>query len=122
MKNRIDVWIKFWLLTFLVTGSAFSVLSQSQSHPYFIEGNEVVFVFDVRAYTEALKGANAEKVDFADLKIHEVAISGDFNDWSRKGWRMERKGEFLFELRKSLEDFNDPFPIEFKYIINGKFI
>src|SRR5688500_5181421 len=96
--------------------------SQTPANPYYIDGNEVVFVFDVRAYAQALKGENADKVDFADLKINDVAISGDFNNWSQQGWKMIKKGEFLFELRKLLEEFNDPFPIDFKYIINGKFL
>lgn len=98
-----------------------SAFTQPSSNPYHIEGDEIVFVFDVRQYAAELK-TKGDKLDFADLKIHEVAITGQFNNWSKEGWRMLRKSEFLFELRKKIEDFNHAFPIQFKYIINGKYI
>ncbi len=97
-------------------------LSQPAANPYFFEGDDIVFVFDVRQYANAPKGKNADKVDFADLNVYDVAISGQFNDWSKKGWKMTKKSEFLFELRKRVDEFNQPFPLEFRYIINGKFI
>jgi hypothetical protein len=62
------------------------------------------------------------KVDFADLGIHEVAVTGQFNNWSKKGWRMEKVDEFTYQLRKRIPDFNDAFPPDFKYVINGRFI
>jgi hypothetical protein len=96
--------------------------AQDAVKPYYFDGNEVVFVFDVRNYNLALQGENAEKVDFADLKINDVAISGRFNDWSKKGWRMQQKSEFIFELRKHVSGFNEAFPLEFRYVINGKYI
>src|SRR5687767_485336 len=95
---------------------------QTTTNPYRIEGDEVVFTFDIRSYGKALTGKNAAKVDFADLKIYDVAISGGFNNWSRQGWKMVKKNDFVYELRKALEDFNESFPFEFKYIINGKFV
>ncbi|HZV69939.1 MAG TPA: glycogen-binding domain-containing protein [Saprospiraceae bacterium] len=96
--------------------------AQQAANPYYLDGEDVVFVFDVRNYAKALQSQNKEKVDFADLKIHDVAISGKFNAWSKNGWHMEKKGEFVFELRKKILDFNDAFPLEFRYIINGKYI
>ncbi len=97
-------------------------IAQDTANPYYLDGNEVVFVFDVRNYAKALHGEYADKVDFADLGIYDVAISGQFNNWSKKGWKMVQKGEFLFELRKHIEEFNDPFPLEFRYIINGNYL
>jgi hypothetical protein len=98
------------------------VISQPQTNPYRIEGEEVVFTFDIRNYGKELISKGADRVDFSDLKIYDVAITGGFNDWSKEGWKMLKKSEFVYELRKRLEDFNDPFPLDFKYIINGKFI
>ena len=111
------MFVCFWWMGFLSHG-----LSQPAANPYYFEGDDIVFVFDVRRYAEALKGKNADKVDFADLNIYDVAISGQFNGWSKKGWKMTKKSEFLFELRKRIDEFNQPFPLEFRYIINGKFI
>lgn len=122
MKTDITHIIRFLLLVLSVAAIVRDAECQSQSNPYYIENEEVVFVFDVRSYVSTLKGRDAGKVDFSDLKIHEVAISGDFNSWSKQGWRMQKKGDYLFELRKKFADFNDPFPLEFKYIINGKHI
>lgn len=107
------------ILFMLVT---LSVKGQPASNPYYFEGDDVVFVFDIRNYAKALKGKDADKVDFSDLKIYDVAVTGQFNDWSKEGWKMTKKSEFVFELRKRLEEFNEPFPLEFKYIINGKIL
>lgn len=96
--------------------------AQSPVSTYYFDGNDIVFVFDVRSYGQALKSSEADKLDFKDLKIHEVAITGAFTNWSKDGWKMYRKGEYLFELRKNLAEFNQSFPLEFKYIINGKFV
>jgi len=35
---------------------------------------------------------------------------------------MEKKSDFIYELKKKIQDFNDAFPLEFRYIINGKYI
>lgn len=105
----------------MLCGQASSLQAQNTDQPaYYFDGNEVVFVFDVRNYRKLLEGKDSAQVDFADLRIDQVAISGNFNNWSKKGWHMVRTGEYLFELRKHILSFNDAFPIEFKYIINGK--
>ena len=121
MKTRIQ-YIIFCLFTIFVSAYPSAGMSQEAVNPYFIEGDDVVFVFDVRNYANALRGPNADKLDFKDLNVYDVAVTGQFNNWSREAWKMTKKTEFIFELRKRLEDFNDPFPLEFKYIINGKFI
>lgn len=108
------------LLTCAVNGT-FS-LAQDISTAYRLEGNEIVFVFDIRSYAKELLSENALKVDFQDLGIYEVALTGGFNKWSKKGWKMEKVDEFTFQLRKQLDQFNDAFPLDFKYIINGRLI
>src|SRR5690606_7071311 len=105
------------LVTFIGPGFLFS-----QGTPYKIVGEEVVFTFDIRRYADALKQPNGDKIDFAELKIYDVAITGNFNNWNEAGWKMHKTGEFQYELRKKLNDFNDAFPPEFKYIINGRYI
>lgn len=98
------------------------VYAQPTNPAYRFEGEEVIFEFDIRNYAKELLGENALKVDFADLGIYEVALTGDFNNWSKKGWKMEKKDEFIYMLRKPIQEFNDAFPIEFRYIINGRFL
>lgn len=98
------------------------VQAQEETGPYYFDKEDVVFVFDVRNYAKALLGENALQVDFADLGIYEVAVTGQFNDWNKKGWKMVKRGEFVFELRKRIHAFNDAFPLDFRYIINGRYI
>lgn len=88
---------------------------------YFFDGDEVVFEFDSRAYARADAEGNLDQLDFADLKIHEVVISGNFNEWAKDGWRMKKMGRHKFQLRKPIEGFNDPFTWEFKFLVNGKY-
>lgn len=97
-------------------------LGQVGNPAYRFEGEDVIFTFDVRNYAKELLGENALKVDFADLGIYEVAITGQFNKWNKKGWKMEKVDDFTFRLRKPVREFNDAFPLEFRYIINGRFI
>ena len=120
MSNSLTYRLVFCMMSFmLITTYGYA---QPASNPYYFEGEDVVFVFDIRNYARALKGKDADKVDFKDLNIYDVAVTGQFNDWSKEGWKMTKKSEFVFELRKRVEDFKDPFPLEFKYIINGKIL
>ena len=75
---------------------------QAGHNPYYLDGEDVVFVFDVRTYGRALEGPDADHLDFRDLKIYEVAITGAFNDWSADGWKMTKRNEYVFELRKKI--------------------
>ena len=112
-------------IIFLVLTGVFMTIAgnaQDIKNPYYFEGDDVVFVFDVRNYAKALLGENALKVDFADLGIYDVAVTGQFNNWNKKGWKMSKLDDFTFELRKHLHDFNDAFPLDFRYIINGRYI
>ncbi len=120
MPRHIDHLLRLallWLGMLVATGV---VAQQSPASSYYIDGEEVVFVFDVRQYMKALDLDTAGTLDFRDLGIEKVAISGSFNAWSEKGWRMNQTSEFTFELRKPLKTFNDRFPLEFRYLINGR--
>ena len=87
---------------------------------YRIDGDEVVFTFDTKDYdfVTYLKGY---KKDFQDLNIDEVLVSGEFNNWSTKSWRMKKIDENKYELRKKLKDFDDKFTWEFKFVINNMY-
>lgn len=115
---------KYVLMIMLFCGALLSIAAQNQDtlNAYHFEGDDVVFVFDIRNYAKELLGKNALKVDFADLGIYDVAVTGNFTDWNKKGWRMEKRDDFTFVLRKRITDFNDAFPLDFKYIVNGHFL
>lgn len=111
--------IKYYIFVLLLFCTTFIAVAQSNKDiGYYIENEEVVFVFDVKDYNQATS-FNGQKLDFADLSIDEVALSGEFNNWSEEGWRMQRINETRFELRKNLEDFNDKFSWQFKYVVNN---
>ena len=112
--------LKKWLcgiLVFLAVG----LFAQEKPVSYYFEGDEVVFQFDSREYKNATRQGSYEKLDFSDLDIYKVAISGNFNNWSRKGWVMKKVSPFIYQLRKKIEAFNDDFSLEFKFIINGTY-
>jgi len=88
---------------------------------YFFEGDEVVFEFDKRVYENALHSADSNAVDFADLDILQVTVSGDFNNWSAEGWVMQRMDENRYQLRKHLKDFKDKPDWQFRFLINGTY-
>lgn len=116
--------ILFTILPILLWTLAFPSLVSSQEEPskaYFIEEDDVVFVFDIRDYERATDEGSQEELDFENLDIYKVAVTGDFLLWSREGWKMEKTGQFTYQLRKPLADFDQPFPIAFKYIINDQY-
>lgn len=97
-------------------------MAQDSIPAYRLEGDDVVFIFDVRHYAKEWLARNGLKDDFADLGIYEVAVTGQFNNWNKKGWRMEKVDAYTFMLRKHIQDFNDKLPLDFRYIINGRYI
>ena len=95
--------------------------AQENVQTYFFEGDEVVFQFDSRAYAKAIQEKTGEQLDFADLDINKVIVTGKINNWSKAGWKMKKVGKYLYQLRKKILDFNDPFTWDFKFLINGKY-
>ncbi len=84
---------------------------------YYFEGEEVVFEFDIRQYF--LIGETEEGVlEFEDFEINEIIVSGSFNDWSRDHWKMKKVSQFIYQLRKPIKDFDDPFFGDLKFLIN----
>jgi len=88
---------------------------------YRIEGDEIVFSFDKRDYKKATNDVYGQKIDFEDLDINNVVVSGEFNDWSLNKWKMTKINENIYELRKNITDFTDEFSWEFKFAVNNLF-
>jgi hypothetical protein len=106
----------------LVLGVSWHVMGQEVATPfYFFEGEDIVFEFDVNLHKNLTEEESGKKLDFDDLEIYDVAISGEFNNWSREGWKMKKVGEGLYQLRKKVADFNDDFEWQFKFFVNGKY-
>ena len=97
---------------------AFGYGQENHIDGYRIDGDEVVFTFDKRQYNR-IKSFDGYERDFQDFNVEDVMVSGEFNDWSEKGWKMKRVDENIFELRKKLVDFNDKFTWEFKFVVNN---
>ncbi|MCU0447361.1 MAG: hypothetical protein MUE85_20895 [Microscillaceae bacterium] len=98
----------------------FALAQSAKNTPlgYRIEGDEVVFVFDVRDYQ---KNIGSQPLDFTEFEIHKVAIAGEFNDWRKQGWSMHKVNKYIYELRKKLKDFSGKPTWEYKFVINEKY-
>lgn len=88
---------------------------------YYFEGDDVVFEFDRRDYEKAFKSSNGKLVDFADIDVSKVTVSGNFNNWSEQGWKMRRVDNNRFQLRKRLSGFKDIPNWQFRFLINGAY-
>lgn len=86
---------------------------------YRIEGDELIFTFDKRDYKIATADQYSEVFDFDDLAIKNVVVAGEFNNWSKRKWRMTKVDDHRYELKKKLSDFTDEFSWEFKFVINN---
>lgn len=106
---------------FFVLVSFISYAQKEFFKGYKIEGDTVVFSFDVRDYSKFTQEYTGQVLDFNDFNIENVVVSGEFNNWSRNNWKMKKISEFKYELRKNIDDFNDEFSWEFKYIINNSY-
>ncbi|WP_242158484.1 hypothetical protein [Aestuariivivens sediminis] len=108
------------ILVFLIVPSI--ILSQEMPlKGYRLEDEDVVFTFDRRDYEKITHENSGQLLDFKDLDIENVVVSGEFNNWSMKQWRMTKIDNNIYELRKHLNDFSDAFSWEFKYVINNAY-
>lgn len=96
--------------------------SGSSFGSYFFDEDDVVFEFDRRDYEKAYQASNGKMVDFADINISKVTVSGNFNNWSEQGWKMKRIDNDRFQLRKRLSDFKDKPNWQFRFLINGAYL
>lgn len=107
--------IAFLLLVNLLSAQRFS-------KSYFFEGDEIVFEFDRREYKEAYEKGTGQKLDFSDLKIHEIIVTGAADNWTEDSWIMKKISRNKYQLRKKIWEFNDPFSWEFKFLVNGRYV
>jgi 1,4-alpha-glucan branching enzyme len=88
---------------------------------YKIDGDYIVFTFDKRDYTKATHHKTEKSLDFDDFDIEKVVVAGNFNNWSRKRWKMNKVDEHLYQLKKRISDFDENFNWEFKFVVNNNF-
>lgn len=88
---------------------------------YAIQGDSIVFTFDIRDYKTFTDEYSRKRLEFDDFNLESVAVSGEFNLWSRDQWKMKQVDQFTYQLVKKISDFNDDFSWEFKFVINEKF-
>ena len=101
--------------------SSLSFSQNDEIKGYRIDGNDVVFTFDKNDYEKATKDNFGDVIDFDDLDIKNVVVSGEFNNWSKNKWQMTKISDNKYELRKHLSDFTDDFSWEFKFVINNTY-
>ncbi|WP_299547645.1 hypothetical protein [Seonamhaeicola sp.] len=88
---------------------------------YKIEGDSVVFTFDVRDYSKFTQEYTGQILEFEDFDIENVVVAGEFNLWSRDHWKMNKVADHIYQLKKSIADFTDAFSYEFKFVINNAY-
>lgn len=105
------------LLIALSTGMTFA----QNDKGYRFEGNYVVFTFNKYDYEKFSDDNSEEKIKFEDLTIDNVVVAGEFNNWSKYDWKMNKVNETTYEIRKHINDFKDEFSWEFKFIVNNQY-
>ncbi|PQJ77981.1 hypothetical protein [Polaribacter porphyrae] len=117
MRKKISHIIIFALLFISLTGFS----QENVIKGYKIEGDYIVFTFDKRDYNKATHHKTEERLDFNDFDIDKVVVAGNFNNWSRKRWKMKKVDENIYQLKKKVSDFNEDFNWEFKFVVNNNF-
>lgn len=114
--------VKAYILFFLLSFSCLLSFAQNNKvKGYRIDGDEIVFTFHKSDYEIVTDEKSKEKFDFNDFDIKKVVVSGQFNDWSREGWKMKKIADDSYELRKKIADFQDNFTWEFKFYVNDSY-
>jgi 1,4-alpha-glucan branching enzyme len=96
----------------IIALTAVTSFAQSKTRlGYRIEGDQLIFVFNVEDYSN---------ITDANIQVKNVFVAGEFNDWSRNSWLMEETKSGHFELSRPLSDFSGDFDWEFKFVVNGE--
>ncbi|MFD2566011.1 glycogen-binding domain-containing protein [Pseudotenacibaculum haliotis] len=113
---------KTYILFFILSlACLFSFGQKSDVKGYRIEGDEIVFSFNKSDYAIVTHEKSKAKFDFDDFDIDKVVVSGQFNNWSRDGWKMKKLTDDSYELRKKIAHFQDDFTWEFKFYVNDAY-
>lgn len=92
--------------------SALGIVAQNNTKKgYDIQGKVVTFIFNVKDYPNIEN--NGDTID-------DVFVSGEFNNWAKDQWKMNKVNDSIYTLKKDLSDFTSDFDWEFKFIVNSK--
>ncbi|WP_033960462.1 glycogen-binding domain-containing protein [Psychroserpens jangbogonensis] len=106
------------ILLFVIT--IHSSFAQNQKG-YTIENEDVVFTFHRSDYETLSHDKAGNRINFDDLTVENVVVSGEFNNWSKYDWKMTKIDEDTYQLRKPVSKFEGEFTWEFKFIINNEY-
>lgn len=123
MKNVFNAQLILLALVVCVAFPANAQIDTSRSRVghYYFDRNDVVFEFDRRDYEKAMRASDGQLVDFGEIDLSKVAISGNFNNWSWEGWKMQKVDKDHFRLRKNVRDLKGEPNWQFKFVINGAY-
>lgn len=99
-----------------------SAAPPSQPHRlgFRLSGTQVVFEFRPEEYVDVTSGPTAKRARLADLRIHSVAVGGEFNRWSTTALPMAlASGAWI--TAQPIADFAADRPLAFKFVVNGEY-
>lgn len=88
---------------------------------YSIDGDEIVFSFDVRDYEKVTVAGTEVTLEIKDIKLNKLEVAGTFNGWTGDGWKLDRSNDYFFSLRKKVSELDATSSNQFKFLINEKF-
>ncbi|ALM20660.1 hypothetical protein AAT17_05165 [Nonlabens sp. MIC269] len=107
-------------ITFLIFFVSLMIMGQDD-YGYRIDGEDIVFKFDVRDYSMVTINDTQVKLDLSDINIKKVAVAGTFNKWAKNDWKLKNIKNGVYELRKKIKYLNTDSGASFKFVINDKF-
>jgi hypothetical protein len=87
-----------------------------------VRDSDVVFTFERALYERATRGDTGETVPLSSASFDEssdVAVAGEFNDWSRSAWKMTPLKSGVYSLTVPLSKFEGRDSWLFKFVIDG---
>ncbi|WP_040280907.1 hypothetical protein [Psychroserpens damuponensis] len=111
--------IKYIIFLIVVLATWTTIAQNNKGYRY--DGNYVIFTFSKFDYEEFTKDNSNDFIKFEDLNINNVVVAGEFNNWSKYDWKMQKINDHTYELRKHINDFKDEFTWEFKFIVNNQY-
>lgn len=85
---------------------------------YFIDGEEVVYQFNIDKLSKNDFSDSSKTFDFDDVALRKIIASGDGKNWTENGWHIKKLDDKNYQCRKKLDDFTDAFVNEMKYQID----
>ncbi len=110
---------RFFFVLVIAISSTFA--QNTTTKGYSIDGDDIVFTFHRDDYQVYSDDAFGGRIPFDELDVNNVVVSGEFNDWSKYRWKMEKIDKNTYQLRKPISSFNDAFSWEFKFIVNNQY-